>query len=78
MSDDTFAEAVAHLQVVRGSIEPEELAALVASVAVMAAAPEDDVSAPTSAWMDRGRTLRGQRGTSPLGRGDSAWRHSLR
>ena len=76
MSDD----ASAGLRIVRGAPDDAELAALVAGVvAVSSAAGEDQApGAPTSAWMDRTRTMRGRRLMLPLGRGDAAWRHSLR
>ena len=79
MSDqEELLEAAASLVVVRGSLEDDELAALVAGVVAMASRREDDEpGAPTSAWMDRARTLRGAR-VGVLGRGGSAWRHSLR
>ena len=71
-------EASAHVQVVRGAPDDAELAALVAGLAAAAAGgQEEDPATPTSAWMDRSRTLRGRRQRF-LGRGDSAWRHSLR
>lgn len=64
--------------VVRGTLDDDELAALVAGVVAMAGRREDEEpGAPTSAWMDRARTLRGAR-VGVLGRGGSAWRHSLR
>jgi len=70
--------AAAALKVVRGTPDEEELAALVAGfVAITLARDEDAPGAPTSAWMDRSRTLRGSR-VGVLGRGPSAWRHSLR
>jgi hypothetical protein len=67
------------MRVVRGAPDDEELAALVAGVVAMAsgAPDDDDPGSPTSAWMDRSRTLRGAR-HDILGRGESAWRHSLR
>jgi len=75
-SDD--AEIAAHVQVVRGAPDDAELAALVAGLAVAAAnADGEDPAAPTSAWMDRSRTMPGRR-PDVLSRGDSAWRHSLR
>lgn len=70
--------AASSMRVVRGTLEDDELAALVAGMAAMASAGEDEEpGAPTSAWMDRSRTLRGAR-VGVLGRGGSAWRHSLR
>ena len=72
-------EVTAGISIVRGTVDDDELAALVAGmVAVVAAhAAAEDSAAPTSAWMDRSRTLRGRR-TGVLGRGEAAWRHSLR
>ena len=75
---DDEAEVPTHVQVVRGAPDDAELAALVAGLAAAAAGgQEEDPATPTSAWMDRSRTLRGRRQRF-LGRGDSAWRHSLR
>lgn len=67
------------MRVVRGVPDEEELAALVAGVVAMAssAAEDDEPGSPTSAWMDRSRTMRGAR-HDVLGRGESTWRHSLR
>lgn len=80
MSSDDVAAAAASLRVVRGTPDEAELAALVAGMVAVAATGEEDPEpgAPTSAWMDRSRTLRGTRAWMPLGRGESAWRHSLR
>jgi len=77
---DAALAAAASLKVVRGSVDEEELAALVAGMVAVATAGSDDetAGAPTSAWMDRTRTMRGRRLMLPLGRGDMAWRHSLR
>lgn len=77
-ASDAVAVA-AGLKIVRGSVNEEELAALVASVIAMtqARAAAEDAASPTSAWMDRSRTMRGRR-VGVLGRGDAAWRHSLR
>ena len=77
MTQESFA-AAAGMRVVRGTPDEAELAALVAGmVAFHAGQTEDDPASPTSAWMDRRRTMRGQRiGTLTLG--PSAWRHSLR
>jgi hypothetical protein len=71
--------AATSMRVVRGSLDDDELAALVAGVVAMSSAGhiDDDPGSPTSAWMDRSRTLRGAR-VGVLGRGGSAWRHSLR
>jgi hypothetical protein len=73
------AEVPTHVQVVRGAPDDAELAALVAGLAAAAVAGDDlyPDSAPTAAWMDRSRTMHGRR-QGVLGRGDSAWRHSLR
>ena len=79
-SSDEVAEAAAQLHVVRGNVDDDELAALVAGVvayATAASADADVPGSPTSAWMDRSRTMRGRR-VGVLGRGDTAWRHSLR
>ena len=77
-SPEDFAKAAASLKVVRGSINEDELAALVASwMALSASAEADAPGSPTSAWMDRSRTLRGAR-VGVLGKGENAWRHSLR
>ncbi|MBC7298297.1 MAG: acyl-CoA carboxylase subunit epsilon [Demequina sp.] len=67
------------MRVVRGAPDDEELAALVAGMVAMAGAADDDdePGSPTSAWMDRARTMRGVR-VGVLGRGSVAWRHSLR
>ena len=75
-SDDVGV--VAHVKVVRGAPDDAELAALVAGLAAAAGAGADEgPAAPTSAWMDHSRTMRGP-GPGILSRGDSAWRHSLR
>ncbi|MGY4645529.1 acyl-CoA carboxylase subunit epsilon [Cellulomonas sp. URHB0016] len=68
----------AHVQVVRGTPDDVELAALVAGL--IAAGSEEDVrvdATPTvlSAWNDRGRAVRGGDATRP---GPDAWRWSLR
>lgn len=67
------------LKVVRGRPDESELIALVASVSLLTSMDEDDQdpASPTSAWMDRSRTMRGQR-QGVLARGTHAWRHSLR
>ena len=76
---DDFVEAASSMQVVRGTLEDDELAALVAGMVAMANVEEDDdePGSPTSAWMDRARTMRGAR-VGVLGSGPGAWRHSLR
>jgi hypothetical protein len=73
------AEVAAGLTIVRGTVDEEELAALVASMIAVtqARADAENTASPTSAWMDRSRTMRGRR-VGVLGRGDAAWRHSLR
>ncbi len=72
-------EAVPGMKVVRGTPDETELVALVAGMVAMNAAAEedDDPAAPTSAWMDRSRSMRGHR-QGVLGRGPNAWRHALR
>ena len=78
---DAVLAAAAALKIVRGSVDEEELAALLAGVIAVAGSGEDDFETPghpASAWMDRTRTMRGRRLMLPLGRGDSAWRNSLR
>lgn len=76
---DEAVAAAAAMRVVRGAPDDEELAALVAGVVAMAssASEDEEPGSPTSAWMDRSRTLRGAR-YGVLGRGEAAWRHSLR
>ncbi len=76
---DEVLQAATEMRVVRGTLDDDELAALVAGVVAMASVAhvDEDTSSPTSAWMDRSRTLRGAR-VGVLGRGGSAWRHSLR
>ncbi len=71
--------AASSLKIVRGSVNEQELAALVASVAAMASSAEEEVpGAPTSSWMDRTRTMSGSRLMLPFSRGDAAWRNALR
>ena len=80
VSEDPF-EAAAGMRVVRGTPDDAELAALVAGMAAYAQAADaaaDEPGSPTSAWMDRARTLRGHNVMGPLGRGPNSWRHSLR
>ena len=80
MSDqDELVAAASSMRVVRGNLDDDELAALVAGVVAMAGAgeDEDEPGSPTSAWMDRSRTMRGVQ-VGVLGRGSVAWRHSLR
>jgi hypothetical protein len=78
---DALLAAAAALKIVRGSVDEEELAALLAGVVAVAGSADHDYEVPghpSSAWMDRTRTMRGRRLMLPLGRGDSAWRNSLR
>ena len=78
---DAMLAAAASLKIVRGHVDDEELAALVAGVVAMASAAQandDAPGAPTSAWMDRTRSMRGRRIMLPLSRGVTAWRHSMR
>ena len=77
-TDDALA-AAASVRVVRGAPDEDELAALLAGVIAMASATVEDEEpgSPTSAWMDRARTMRGVK-VGVLGRGTVAWRHSLR
>jgi len=78
---DAMLAAAASLKIVRGHVDDEELAALVAGVVAMATAAQahdDTPGAPTSAWMDRTRTMRGRRLMMPLSRGVTAWRNSMR
>jgi hypothetical protein len=78
--EDDVVEAATRLHVVRGSADDDEIAALVAGVVAYATATADaheGPGSPTSAWMDRSRSMRGRR-VGVLGRGDNAWRHSLR
>lgn len=73
--------SAAGMKVVRGTPDDAELAALVAGMVAFASTAEQDAEepgSPTSAWMDRIRTMSGRRVIGPLGRGPSAWRHSLR
>jgi len=78
--EDPFSAAAAGLKVVRGTPDEAELAALLAGVVAFAGAgqEDDEPGSPTSAWMDRSRTMRGTRRGGPLSRGPAAWRHSLR
>lgn len=78
---DAVLAAAASLKIVRGHLDDDELAALVAGMVAMVTAAEagDEVpGAPTSAWMDRTRTMQGRRLMLPLNRGVAAWRHSMR
>lgn len=79
MTDNpTLGADPAGLRVVRGTPDDAELAALVAGVVAMTATEDDDPGAPTSAWMDRSRSMRGAHRALPLARGEAAWKHSLR
>ncbi|WP_444662723.1 acyl-CoA carboxylase subunit epsilon [Cellulomonas sp. CW35] len=70
MSDD------GQLQVVRGTPDDVELAALVAGImAAATAAPFDPPAAPRAAWSDRRRQLRPVPSAAP---GADSWRWSLR
>ncbi|MFW2513912.1 acyl-CoA carboxylase subunit epsilon [Demequina sp. SO4-13] len=73
-------DSAAGLRVLRGSPNDSEVAALVAGMAAISQAAEEEPEpgAPTSAWMDRSRTMRGQHHSLPLARGGAAWRTSLR
>ncbi|MGC4174639.1 acyl-CoA carboxylase subunit epsilon [Demequina sp.] len=77
---DGLLAAAAALKIVRGSVDEEELAALLAGVVAVASTglEHDAPGHPASAWMDRTRTMRGRRLMLPLGRGETAWRNSLR
>ncbi|WP_454051312.1 acyl-CoA carboxylase epsilon subunit [Cellulomonas sp. Marseille-Q8402] len=72
-------ERAAHVQVVRGTPDDLELAALVAGL-VAATAPGDDDAPddeePRAAWSDRARTVPGASATWRPG--PDAWRASLR
>ncbi len=75
------ALSAAGLRVVRGTPDDAELAALIAAAVAMASTGSGDAEGPgnpRSSWMDRSRTMRGDHGPLPFGRGDGAWRHSLR
>ena len=74
-----MAAVAASVRVVRGAPDEDELAALLAGVVAMAsvAGENDEPGSPTSAWMDRARTMQGVQ-VGVLGRGAVAWRHSLR
>lgn len=75
----TAAVAAPHVQVVRGTPDDVELAALVAGLVAASGAAHDDGAddaEPRSAWSDRARTLPGSAGTWRPG--PDAWRTSLR
>lgn len=80
MNGDDLTAAAASLRVVRGTPDEAELAALVAGMVAVASADaaQEGPGSPRSAWMDRTRRMQGRRIMLPLGRGDDAWRHSLR
>jgi hypothetical protein len=62
------------LRIVRGTPDDEELAAVAAVVAGLAAAgePDQDTPAPPSRWADRASMVR-----RPLPTGPGAWRASV-
>jgi hypothetical protein len=62
---------MSHLRVVRGNPSDEEVAALVAVVASLGAAPEESAPEPRSAWSSRRSLVR-----EPLAHGPGAWRAS--
>ena len=65
-----------HVQVVRGTPDDDELAALVAGLVAASAGSDDHGPVPAaSAWTDRVRVLRG---SAPPRAGADAWRWSLR
>ncbi|HEY8720606.1 acyl-CoA carboxylase epsilon subunit [Pengzhenrongella sp.] len=71
----------AHVQVVRGAPDDDELAALVAGLAAAAGGGATDAApAPAlSAWTDRSRALRHGAGPhTPAAPGPDTWRWSLR
>jgi hypothetical protein len=74
VTDET--PGVAHVQVVRGTPDDVELAALVAGLAAVQIADDAGVDAPRSAWSDRARTMRGPRPAPHPG--PDTWRWSLR
>jgi len=67
-----------HVQVVRGTPDDVELAALVAGLVAAAGAGADDADgpAPHDGWSDRARALRGA--GAAWRTGPDAWRRSLR
>lgn len=71
--------AAPHVQVVRGTPDDVELAALVAGLVAAAGAGGDEPDgawAPRDGWSDRAHTMRGARSTWRTG--PDAWRRSLR
>lgn len=70
---------VPHVQVVRGTPDDVELAALVAGIVAASVPGEDDApedGAPRAAWADRARTVPGA--TAVWRTGPDVWRRSLR
>lgn len=78
--EDILAAALAaasRVQVVSGSPDEAEVAALVAGLAAVVGASSHDVeedAEPVSQWRNRARTLGGR---APLAPGSDAWRWSL-
>jgi len=73
------AAALPHVQVVRGTPDDVELAALVAGLVAASVPGDDDLAEealPRAGWADRSRTLPGARGAWRTG--PDAWRRSLR
>lgn len=71
------ASSPAHVQVVRGTPDDVELAALVAGLVAAAGGEPDGPHEPArAAWADRARTVPGAGATWRTG--PDAWRHSLR
>jgi hypothetical protein len=71
--------AAPHVQVVRGTPDDVELAALVAGLVAAAGADRDEPDgawSPRDAWSDRARAVRGTQSTWRTG--PDAWRSSLR
>lgn len=70
--------ALPHVQVVRGTPDDVELAALVAGLVAAADREEDDgePGTPRAAWSDRSRTMPGA--GAGWRTGADAWRRSLR
>ncbi|MET8005753.1 acyl-CoA carboxylase subunit epsilon [Nonomuraea glycinis] len=60
-----------HLRIVRGDATPEEIAALVAVLAVRRAQPPPPPPRQSRTWRNPARTMR-----NPLAPGKSAWRMS--
>lgn len=76
---DSGAAALAHVQVVRGTPDDVELAALVAGLVAAAGPAQDagvDGAGAGAAWTDRARSL--PRAGSEWRPGPDAWRWSLR